>query len=127
MIFGKENYAAASIPLNKSDSILNGEQMSETTQEPVKAPVGLNIQDLILMVKLIHTGTERGAWRTDELSTVGGVFERLVAFLESAGAVTRTTVTDTTPTQSESIVESETTTKTPKGKEKANAKTRGKA
>jgi hypothetical protein len=114
-------------PLNKSDSILNGEQMSETTQEETKAPVGLNIQDLILMVKLIHTGTERGAWRTDELSTVGGVFERLVAFLESAGAVTRTPVTDTASTRSEPGVATETITTTPKGKEKANAKTRSKA
>lgn len=103
--------------------------MSETNQETAKAPVGLNVQDLLLMVKLIHIGTERGAWRTDELTTVGGVFERLVNFLESVGAVTRTPVTETAsaPATTDSGVATETVTSTPLGKENTNAEARSKA
>jgi hypothetical protein len=91
--------------------------MSETTQETAKAPVGLNVQDLLLMVKLIHIGTERGAWRTDELTTVGGVFDRLVNFLESVGAVTRTPVNETAPVTTDTGVATETVTSTPEVKE----------
>jgi hypothetical protein len=107
--------------------------MSDTTQEqataPAQTPVGLNVQDLILMVKLIHIGTERGTWKADELTTVGGVFERLVSFLESVGAVTRTPVTgtDPAPATTDTGVTTETVTTTPEVKENSNAKARSEA
>jgi hypothetical protein len=45
----------------------------------------LNIQDIANVVELLRLVTERGAWRANELSTVGQIYDRLTQFLESAG------------------------------------------
>ena len=44
----------------------------------------LTLQDLGLMVQIIETGTQRGAWKPDELSSVGGLYDRITKFLEAA-------------------------------------------
>ena len=60
--------------------------MSEETQE-VKAntpeDVTLNVQDIINVVKIIDVVSERGAVKGDELSSVGTVRDRLVAFVNA--------------------------------------------
>ena len=60
--------------------------MSEETQE-VKAntpeDVTLNVQDIINVVKIIDVVCERGAVKGDELSSVGTVRDRLVAFVNA--------------------------------------------
>jgi hypothetical protein len=45
----------------------------------------LNIQDIANVVELLRLVTERGAWRANELSTVGQIYDRLTQFLEGAG------------------------------------------
>jgi hypothetical protein len=46
----------------------------------------LTLQDLNLVVEILETGAQRGAWKADELSTVGGVYDRISAFLNVANA-----------------------------------------
>lgn len=49
----------------------------------------LNIQDIANVVELLRLVTERGAWRANELSTVGQIYDRLTQFLEGAGITLR--------------------------------------
>lgn len=60
-------------------------------QEPVtqaadQAP-NLSLQDLLLVVQTIQVVTQRGAFRAEEMSNIGGLYERLVAFLQATGAI----------------------------------------
>lgn len=55
---------------------------SETQSNP-----NLNIADLVNVLQVIRTCTSRGAFRADEMSSVGGLYDRLQAFLVATGAV----------------------------------------
>jgi hypothetical protein len=69
--------------------------MTEETQTQTAPTLGLT--DLVTAAQIIQLATSRGAWKPEELSTVGNFYDRLIAFLESAGAVQRTPApTDTT-------------------------------
>ena len=43
----------------------------------------LTIADLQMIVNIIDTATQRGAFRANELKVVGSVYEKTTAFLES--------------------------------------------
>ncbi len=86
-----------------------------TVETPEQRPT-LGLNDLVTMAQIIQLATSRGAWKTEELSTVGNAYDKLIAFLEAAGAVTRTTADDAAPS----------TETTADPKEKKNAKARGK-
>ena len=60
---------------------------NETTEQPSKPTLG--VQDLVLIAQIFQLATSRGAWKSEELSTIGGAYDKLVAFLEAAGAVSR--------------------------------------
>lgn len=61
--------------------------MTDTTQEPVAAAPNLTLQDLTLVVQLLQVGAQRGAWKAEELSTVGTLYDKLVVFLTAAGII----------------------------------------
>ena len=63
-------------------TIAQGEQQAGTAQ-------GLQLTDLILALQVIQASASRGAVRADEMSTVGSLHDRLFAFLEAQGAITR--------------------------------------
>lgn len=52
-------------------------------------PLGLTIQDLVLVAQVIQTTSQRGAYRAEELANVGNLYNKLVTFLESVGAINR--------------------------------------
>jgi hypothetical protein len=60
------------------------EQPQESTQAP--AP-GMTLQDLVLVAQIIQLSSQRGAFRADELKQIGGLYEKLIAFLQSTGAI----------------------------------------
>jgi hypothetical protein len=62
--------------------------MSEEIQQ-TEAP-GLSIQDLIQVVKLIQIANQRGAVHVNEMSSVGALYDRMIAFLDANGAIDRT-------------------------------------
>ena len=68
-------------------------QQAETVQEAT-APAAqqeqpsLNLQDLILVAQIIQICSARGAFKADELANVGNLYTKLVAFLQSTGALT---------------------------------------
>ena len=61
----------------------------QTTQEAVQAPeqVALQLQDILAAAQCIQLASTRGAFRAEEFTQVGGVYERLVSFLQASGAL----------------------------------------
>lgn len=47
----------------------------------------LQLSDLILMTKIIQVAAQRGAIKADEMVEVGSLHTKLVAFLQSTGAI----------------------------------------
>ena len=80
--------------------------MSEKTQEvQANTPedVMLNVQDIINVVKIIDVVSGRGAVKGDELSSVGAVRDRLVAFVNAN--TPQQTEEDVEPEGSEEVIE----------------------
>ena len=80
--------------------------MSEETQEvQANTPedVVLNVQDIINVVKIIDVVSGRGAVKGDELSSVGAVRDRLVAFVNANAP--QPTEEEVEPEGSEDVVE----------------------
>ena len=48
----------------------------------------LNLQDLILVAQIIQVSSQRGTFKADELANVGALYNKLIAFLQSTGALT---------------------------------------
>ena len=76
--------------------------MSEAAETPAqeqpKAP-SLGVQDLVTIAQIIQIATQRGAWKPEELSTVGLTYDKLIAFLDAAGAVAKPDDTATSEEQ----------------------------
>lgn len=53
---------------------------------------GTNLQlaDIVLALQIIKVASERGAFKAEEYSEVGGCYDRIFKFLEASGAIQRT-------------------------------------
>ena len=60
----------------------------QTTEQPTEATASPQVQlaDLVVCVQLIQLASTRGAFKTEEFTQIGAVFDRLVAFLRDSGA-----------------------------------------
>jgi hypothetical protein len=59
-----------------------------TTDAPAGTPAAqLQLQDLMLAAQVIQLASQRGAIRAEEMTQVGGLYERIVAFLQASGAL----------------------------------------
>ena len=56
-------------------------------EQPAQAAPGLTLQDLVLVAQIIQLTSQRGAFKAEELTQVGGLYDKLVAFLQSTGAI----------------------------------------
>ena len=66
------------------------DQTTDTTVEtavPQTQPVQLQLQDILAAAQCIQLASSRGAFKTEEFTQVGGVYERLVGFLQASGAL----------------------------------------
>lgn len=63
-----------------TDSVSNSN--TDTSKNP-----NLNIADLVNVLQVLRTCAQRGAFRADEMSSVGGLYDRLQEFLVATGAV----------------------------------------
>lgn len=61
--------------------------MTEETNTEVQEPLQITAGDLALMVKIIDAGSERGAWKGEELGTIGAVRTKMVAIVQSVAPV----------------------------------------
>jgi hypothetical protein len=64
--------------------------ISVNTQDLSQAqPAGpsLNIQDIVGLLSIVDVASRRGAFRAEELSSVGQVYDKVSAFLKSTGVI----------------------------------------
>ena len=61
------------------------EQPAQQAQQPAPS---LTLQDLVLVAQIIQLTSQRGAFKAEELADVGGLYNKLVTFLQSTGALT---------------------------------------
>lgn len=47
----------------------------------------LSLQDLIVVAQIIQLTSQRGAFKAEELQNVGTLYNKLIAFLQSVGAI----------------------------------------
>ena len=72
----------------------------QTTQEavqPAQDPVTLQLQDILAAAQCIQLASTRGAFRAEEFSQVGAVYDRVIAFLKDSGALQPAPSADATP------------------------------
>jgi hypothetical protein len=58
--------------------------------------VSLTLQDLVLVAQIIQLTSQRGAFKAEELADVGGLYNKLITFLQSTGALTPAASTEET-------------------------------
>ena len=63
----------------------------QQAQQPAPS---LTLQDLVLVAQIIQLTSQRGAFKAEELADVGGLYNKLVTFLQSTGALTPATPTE---------------------------------
>jgi len=78
-------------------------------------PQGLTLQDLVLVAQIIQMSTSKGVFRAEDLLQVGSLYTRLIAFLESTGAISKTAPAEAAPAPAPAVTNT---------KEKSNAKAR---
>jgi len=61
--------------------------MDQENQNLAQPAPSISLQDLVLVVNFIRLVSERGAVRAEEMSAVGSLYEKLVTFLQSSGAI----------------------------------------
>jgi hypothetical protein len=64
---------------------MSDQTTQETTQE---TPATLQLQDILAAAQCIQLASTRGAFRVEEFTQIGGIYERLVSFLQASGALT---------------------------------------
>ena len=65
------------------------EPTSADSAAPEQTPPSLSLQDLILVAQIIQLTSARGAFKAEELQNVGVLYNKLIAFLDSVGAITK--------------------------------------
>jgi hypothetical protein len=68
----------------KKEKQLETPAQAEVEQQPAPS---LTLQDLVLVAQIIQLTSQRGAFKAEELADVGGLYNKLVAFLQSTGAL----------------------------------------
>lgn len=62
--------------------------VQQPEQTPQDAP-NLTLQDLVLVAQVIQVSSQRGAIRAEEMTTVGALYTKLIAFLQASGALAK--------------------------------------
>ena len=70
---------------------------AQPAPQPAQQPApSLTLQDLVLVAQIIQLTTQRGAFKAEELADVGGLYNKLITFLQSTGALTPAAPTEET-------------------------------
>lgn len=80
--------------------------VENTVPEQPQPQPGLTIADLIMVAQIVQRGATAGMFKADELKGVGDFYDRLIKFLETAGAIVRPEV-NTPPAAEETAPQGE--------------------
>ena len=56
---------------------------AEATEAPAAEPIQLGLNDLQACIQIIDVASTRGAFRGEELTSIGGARDRIAAFLDA--------------------------------------------
>ena len=75
------------------------DQTQEQTADAGTAPqqTSLQLSDILLCAQVIQLASSRGAFRAEEFSQIGSVYDRVIAFLKDSGALQPAPSADATP------------------------------
>ncbi len=62
-------------------------EQSAPEQQAQVQQTQLQLSDLLLCAQAIQLASQRGAFKAEEFTQVGGVFDRITAFLRESGAL----------------------------------------
>ena len=79
------------------------QQAPEATQESTQ--VQLQISDLLLATQVVQLASQRGAIKAEEMETVGGLYNRLLSFLQASGAIQQAETANASEAQAETPAE----------------------
>lgn len=80
-------------------SELNQATQTETPAETPAEQVSLQINDILSAAQIIQLASTRGAFRTEEFTQIGAVYDRMVSFLQASGALVPTPAPGDTPAE----------------------------
>ena len=63
-------------------------EQAPVAEQSVEQTPGLTLQDLVFVAQIIQLTSQRGAYKAEEMAKVGGLYNKLIAFLQSTGALT---------------------------------------
>ena len=69
-----------------SEEVTPEQNDNQGTEQPA---VSFTLTDLVMLAQVLQVVVQRGAIKADEMTTVGGLYDRLFKFLESQGAITK--------------------------------------
>jgi hypothetical protein len=58
-----------------------------TVQAAAETQANINIQDIAFLLNIVDVASRRGAFRAEEMSSVGAVYDKVSAFLKSTGVI----------------------------------------
>ena len=70
-------------PYRPNQKQRRSKKYSKIMSEEKAQELGLNLNDLVAIVKIIDVASERGAFKGAELSSVGAVRDKVTAFVDS--------------------------------------------
>jgi hypothetical protein len=70
----------------------------DTSQEQSK--VALQLEDLVRTLEIINLASSRGAFKPEEFTLIGEVYNRMFAFLQASGAIQQPQPTEADITKS---------------------------
>jgi len=69
-----------------SDQTITTEE-AQSPVEPAPTTVQLQLGDIVMALKVIQVAASRGAFPAEEFTQVGGMYDRIYAFLRDSGAI----------------------------------------
>jgi hypothetical protein len=84
--------------MSDSTTDTTADTAADATQTTESPKASLQLSTLFQAVQIMQVASERGAFKAEELTQVGGVYDAIVAFLQASGAIAPVadTTTDTT-------------------------------
>lgn len=61
--------------------------VDQPTEQPSAPAANLSLQDLLLVAQTIQVVSQRGAFRAEEMSNIGALYDRIISFLTASGAL----------------------------------------
>lgn len=63
------------------------DEIQQAPEQEAPAQVQLQLSDLVLAAQVVQLASQRGAIKAEEMEAVGGLYNRLLTFLQASGAL----------------------------------------